>query len=115
MKTEIFSFDKFKNVSVKNADGDSLGDVHDVLLDSQTGEVACLLLASGGFLGMGEKYLPIPFEALRYNPDSDTYFMDVHKDKFKEAPQLDIADQSRRPDRRYITDVYNYYGYKPRI
>ena len=113
MKSEIFSFKKLKNVSVKNKNGDTLGDVHDVLLDSQTGEIACLLLASGGFLGIGEKYLPIPYEALTYNANEDTYYMDVPKDKFKNAPHLDLDNNATRADRRHIHDVYNYYGYKP--
>ena len=113
MRTEIFSYKNFKNVTVKNKNGDNLGEIHDVLLDTQTGEIACLLLASGGFLGMGEKYLPIPYEALSYNPNEDTYYLDVPKDKFKGAPQLDLGNNATRADRKYIKDVYSYYGYKP--
>lgn len=112
MNTNIFSYKNFKGVAVKNQNGDTLGDVHDVVLDLKSGQIAYLVLASGGFLGIGEKYLPIPYEALQYNPKSDSYLMDIPKDKFQQAPHIDFKKGINRPDSRYVHDIYTYYGYE---
>ena len=115
MNTEIFSYKNFKGLSVKNKEGDTLGDVHDVVMDLKSGQIAYLVLASGGFLGIGEKYLPVPYESLEYNPKSDSFLMDVPKDKFKNAPHIDMKSWPNRPDNRYVEDVYSYYGYQSGI
>lgn len=113
MESRLFSYQNFKGTSIKNNDGDTLGNVHDLVLNLQDGRIAYVLLASGGFLGIGEKYLPVPYEALYYNPEKEAYQMDMEKDKLKEAPQIDIANWPERPDRQYIERVYAYYGYRP--
>ena len=115
MNTEVFSYNKFKNRSVENTNGDTLGDVHDVVLDLKSGEIAYLVLASGGFLGIGEKHLPIPFEALQYDSRRDTFLMDVPKDKFENAPHFDSKDGQKRIDNHFVQDVYSYYGYRKRV
>ena len=115
MNTEIFSFTNFKNKSVRNANGDTLGDVHDVVMDLKSGEIAYLVLASGGFLGLGEKHLPIPYEALQYDVKNKTFLMDVPKEKFEHAPHLDIKDSTNRIDNNYVKEIYSYYGYKKRV
>jgi sporulation protein YlmC with PRC-barrel domain len=112
MESRLFLYKNFKNTTIKNKDGDTLGEVHDVVLNLQNGRIAYVLLASGGFLGMGEKYLPVPYEALYYNPDGGTYQMDIAKDKLQEAPRIDINNWPDRPDRKYVDRVYEYYGYK---
>lgn len=111
MNTDTFSYKNFKGASVKNPDGDTLGDVHDVVLDLKNGQIAYLVLASGGILGMGERYLPVPFEALEYNPDSDSFLINIPKEKFKDAPYVGTKNWPNRPDSRYVHDVYTYYGY----
>lgn len=114
MKSRLFSYNDFKNTTIKNAEGDTLGEVHDVVLNLRDGEIAYLLLASGGFLGIGEKYLPVPYEALYYNPEKEAYEMDITKEKLQKAPQIEIDNWPERPDSRYIDRVYAYYGYKQR-
>lgn len=114
MESRLFSYSDFKNTTIKNTDGDTLGEVHDVVLNLRDGKIAYLLLASGGFLGIGEKYLPVPYEALYYNARSESYEMDISKEKLQEAPQIEIHNWPERPDSLYIDKVYAYYGYKPR-
>jgi sporulation protein YlmC with PRC-barrel domain len=113
MESNIFSLKDIKNKKVTNPAGDSLGNIDEVVLDLQTGQIAYLLLASGGFLGIGEKYLPVPPEALRYNPKAGGYQMDIPKDRLKNAPHIEMKDWPNRPDKRYVDDLYSYYGYKP--
>ncbi len=113
MESNIFSLKDLKNKKVTNRDGDSLGHIDELVLDLQTGQMAYLLLASGGFLGIGEKYVPVPPNALTYNPRAGSYQMDVTKDQLKNAPHIEMKDWPNRPDKKYVDDLYRYYGYQP--
>ena len=47
--------------------GDSVGSVRDLVLDLERGRVAYAVVASGGFLGVGEKLIAVPWSALKHN------------------------------------------------
>ena len=49
---------------VYDAHDNKIGDVSDVLLD-KTGRVTAVILGVGGFLGMGEKDVAVPFNSVR--------------------------------------------------
>lgn len=51
--------------SVENSQGDTLGDINDVVLDER-GQVAAVLIGVGGFLGIGEKVVGIDFDSLEF-------------------------------------------------
>ena len=52
------------NKSVKNASNESVGDINDLRIDS-SGKIAAVIVGVGGFLGLGEKDVALPFEQLR--------------------------------------------------
>lgn len=47
--------------TVVGSDGKELGSVEDVILDSTSGEARQVVIASGGFLGIGEKNIAVDF------------------------------------------------------
>ena len=49
--------------TVVSTNNESIGDVNDVILDRQ-GQVAGVVIGVGGFLGIGEKDVAVPFRAL---------------------------------------------------
>jgi sporulation protein YlmC with PRC-barrel domain len=54
---------KVNNTPVLNPGGDRIGQVEDVAIDKRSGQVAYAVLSFGGFLGVGEKYHPLPWSA----------------------------------------------------
>lgn len=64
------SANKLLNASVKNAANEAIGDVNDVIIGSD-GKVAAVIVGVGGFLGMGEKDVALPFSELSFAKDSD--------------------------------------------
>lgn len=93
-------------------EGDKIGEVHDILLNLQSGEIAYILISTGGFLGMGENYDPLPYEALRFNEREGVYQVKILKDKLEHAPSIEIEDWPNRPDRKQVEGVYAFYGHK---
>ena len=56
---------KLVGVSVYNDANERIGDINDVILD-KSGKVANVILGVGGFLGMGEHDVAVPFEKLKW-------------------------------------------------
>ncbi len=43
-------------------------------------------MSFGGFLGIGEKYHPLPWGILSYSPEHDGYVVDIDRDRLEGAP-----------------------------
>jgi sporulation protein YlmC with PRC-barrel domain len=56
---------KLSGVNVYNGANEKIGDIQEVILD-KSGKVAHVILAVGGFLGMGEHYVAVPFDKLTW-------------------------------------------------
>lgn len=57
---------KLAGVNVYNDSNDKIGSIDDVILD-QSGKVAAVVLGVGGFLGVGEHYVAVSFDKLRWS------------------------------------------------
>ncbi|GGI72068.1 hypothetical protein GCM10007973_06320 [Polymorphobacter multimanifer] len=105
----LISADKVEGTAVYNASGEKLGSVDSIMIDKVSGEVAYVVMSFGGFLGIGEKYHPLPWDLLDYDTGLDGYRVDLGREQLSEAPsygrdELDTADYSSGGD------IQNYYG-----
>jgi len=62
--TEAFRTSKLIGTNVKNNDGDTIGEVEDLLISSGD-QMLQAILSVGGFLGIGERHVAIPFKDLK--------------------------------------------------
>ena len=71
---------------VYDAHDNKIGDVSDVLLD-KNGQVTAVILGVGGFLGIGEKDVAVPFNSVRLTEkDGKRYLvMDTTKEALQSA------------------------------
>jgi hypothetical protein len=84
------------NTTVRNAANESIGDVNDVRLDS-SGKVAAVIVGVGGFLGMGEKDVALPFNELAFGRDKNGKLVvtsKVTKESLQAAPEWKNPDRS---------------------
>ena len=58
---------KLDGATIYNDQGNNIGTIDDMLLDSQ-GKVSNVVLSVGGFLGMGSRYVEVPFSKLKFEP-----------------------------------------------
>jgi sporulation protein YlmC with PRC-barrel domain len=56
---------KLAGVNVYNEQNEKIGDISDVILD-KSGKAANVIIGVGGFLGMGEHLVAVPFEKLKW-------------------------------------------------
>ncbi|MEW6124517.1 MAG: PRC-barrel domain-containing protein [Pseudomonadota bacterium] len=75
--------------SVRGASDENLGEVNDVLMD-RNGNVVGAVIGVGGFLGVGEKDVAVPFNSLELvrNSDGEKLVLRKTKDELKAAPEF---------------------------
>ena len=82
--------------NVVNAANESIGDINDVLIDRE-GKVAAVIVGVGGFLGMGEKDVALPYDQLTFAKDANNSLI-VGTSATKES--LEAAPEYSRPGDR---------------
>ncbi|WP_127090791.1 PRC-barrel domain-containing protein [Aquabacter cavernae] len=75
--------------AVRGSSDENLGEVNDVLMD-RNGNVVGAVIGVGGFLGVGEKDVAVPFNSLELvrNSDGDKLVLRKSKDELKAAPEF---------------------------
>ncbi|MGK2910828.1 MAG: PRC-barrel domain-containing protein [Sphingobium sp.] len=107
--TNLIASDKVEGTSVYNLNGEKLGTVHHFMVGKRNGKVSYAVMSFGGFLGIGESYHPLPWEALTYDTDLNGYVVDIDKERLTGAPSYAQGNDPAY-DRAYGTQVYGYYG-----
>lgn len=100
---------------VTNPAGEDLGNVEEIMLDINGGRIAYAVLSFGGFLGLGDKYFAVPWDALTVDTEEHAFILDVDKETLENAPGFDKDNwpQTVNGDDAWLVEVYDYYGYRP--
>lgn len=106
----LIAASKVSGTDVFNRAGDKLGSIYDVMLDKASGASQYAVLSFGGFLGIGEKYHPLPWHALTYDPQQGGYVVDLDRKMLENAPSYDNRDSATWGDSGWGSKVDDYYG-----
>jgi sporulation protein YlmC with PRC-barrel domain len=80
---------------VENSGGDKLGDINYLVLDN-SGKISTVVIGVGGFLGVGEKNVGVPYGELKFN-DKDGHqiaVIDATKESLTSAPNYVWTEKS---------------------
>ncbi|MDT8305366.1 MAG: PRC-barrel domain-containing protein [Anaerolineae bacterium] len=98
---------------VVNADGVDVGEIEDLLIDVEAGTVVYALVDVGGFLGVGERNLVLPWEQLTFDATAENFSTDVDEATLEEAPEFDadeaFADSEVRMDESIRSELDAYW------
>jgi sporulation protein YlmC with PRC-barrel domain len=103
---------RVQGTSVYNTAGEKIGHVQDVMLDKTSENILFAVLGFGGFLGMGEKYHPVPWSVLNYDRDKNGYVVSMSADDLKAAPAYDLNELTE-DDGEVREKSYSYYKVDP--
>ena len=98
---------------VLNLQDQTLGTIEEVMLDMAFGRIAYVVMASGGFLGLGEKLFAIPWNALTLDADRKCFLLDASKEKFDDAPGFNKDSWPSEADREWHVQVHRYFSSRP--
>jgi PRC-barrel domain len=99
-----------QGTNVYNPDGEQLGTVADIMIDKVSGTAIYALMSFGGFLGIGEKYHPLPWSTLTYDPSKGGFVVNLAKQMLQDAPTYDIEDDDFLWTPEYGRQIDRYYG-----
>ncbi len=106
--TKAIRAKKVIGTNVKDPAGKKIGEVEDVMLDKESNNIMYAVVGFGGFLGMAEKYHPIPWSALEFDEDEDAYVVNYTREQLESAPAASIEDLAR-DDGQFRERSYSYY------
>jgi sporulation protein YlmC with PRC-barrel domain len=101
---------KVIGTEVKDGTGKAIGKVEDIVLDKLTSNIKFGVLSFGGFLGMGEKYHPVPWSLLKYDDEDGNYVVNLSKEQVTKAPAYSIDELTRGDGNNFRDAAYSYYG-----
>jgi sporulation protein YlmC with PRC-barrel domain len=81
----LLSTETLLGSNVKNPKGQDVGDLKQLMLDPHAGRVMYAVVAMGGFLGMGEKTVIVPWNALEVARDGKSLVLNVSPQMLQQA------------------------------
>ena len=61
---ELIASNKVEGTAVYNRQGERVGTLHHFMVGKRSGQVAYAIMSFGGFMGLGEKHYPLPWNEL---------------------------------------------------
>jgi sporulation protein YlmC with PRC-barrel domain len=92
----LFS-DSIIGAPVKNDQGEDIGDIQRLLINPQTGLVSYVEVSVGGFLGMGDKNVVVPWRALTASREGDALVLNVSKKILQQASDSENVQATPPP------------------
>lgn len=94
--------------TVENRHKEKLGTIQDLMVGSD-GRLKYAILSHGGFLGIGDVLIPVPFEALMTGGEKGTAVLDIDKQTLEKAlsfesktwPDFTAAEWEEKIDRYF--------------
>jgi hypothetical protein len=107
---------KVKGAPLNGVTEEKLGKLDEIFIDAHNMNVAYVVLASGGTLGLGEKTYALPWRVLDVSTDKDDAVelrSNLTKERLDRAPEYDPKNKSRMSNPDYLREVHDYYSIEP--
>src|SRR5262245_1198642 len=109
----LIASDRVEGTVVRRMSGERIGTIQRLMIDKVSGNVAYAVLRFGGFLGIGDKHLPIPWEKLRYDTTTQAYQVSISDAELAAAPSHAADTEFDWGDRGAERRLHDYYGTRP--
>ena len=105
----LIASNKVEGTPVYGRGGDRLGTIYNFMVDKFSGRVEYVVMAYGGFLGLGQRYFPLPWRILEYDTRNGGYRIDMADRDLERAPSFTRAEEPSF-SREYGRRVHDWYG-----
>jgi sporulation protein YlmC with PRC-barrel domain len=76
-------------VRIKNSQGKNIGEIDALVLDPEDGKVTHAVVGVGGFLGIGEKHVIVPWSDVKVSMDHDRTVVNMYQPTLERAPRYE--------------------------
>jgi sporulation protein YlmC with PRC-barrel domain len=95
----LMSTESILGSDLKDPQGKDVGKIKQLMIDPQTGVVKYAAVSVGGFLGMGEKTIIVPWNTLEVARDGRSVVLNASEQLLKEAPEYQQGKESEVAER----------------
>ncbi len=100
---------KVLGTAVKDQSGNKIGEIEDVVLDKHSNNIMFAVVSFGGFLGVAEKYHPLPWSTLNYDEGESSYIVNATREQLKSAPADSLDELTKNDGMAFRDRTYDYY------
>ena len=95
--------------------GNLVGNVDQVMIDTDSGKVAFVLIRRGSFLGLSPTWYAAPIEALNWRPNNVGYRLDIDQQALRGLPAIPAVRANLTTDvrRGELAQLYRDYSVRP--
>ena len=109
----LIASDRVEGTMVRRPGREKIGKIERLMIDKISGNVAYAVLSFGGFLGIGEKHLPIPWSKLKFDRVMQSYEVDISDEELGKAPSYAADKDFDWGDRSQEQQVHDFYKARP--
>jgi sporulation protein YlmC with PRC-barrel domain len=109
----VMAASKLAGDRVRNGAGEDLGKVEQMMIDLESGRVAYVVVAFGGFCGLGDKLFAIPWKAFRFNENEREFVLDLDRKTLERAPGFDKNNWPDMTDPTFAATIHGHYDSSP--
>lgn len=97
---------------VFNSKNEELGTINELIVDDAKGFVRFAVVGIGGFLGMGETDVIVPWLAFQHKHDKGemSYVLNVTREQLEKAPRFDREKLDQFYPREMSEPIFRHYG-----
>jgi len=107
------AFIRASELNGKNVQGTGdkkLADVKEFAVNPRSGRIPFLILGAGGLLGLGDREIVVPWQAVSFVKQGDKLAINSDENTLKSAPQLGKSGFAMVNDPQFRQQVYSFYG-----
>ncbi len=97
---------KLMDKEVQGQNENKIGKVSDLIVNEQ-GQIEYLIISSGGIVGIGENFIPIPWDKVQQTGQEDALVVNIDENQLKNAPKF---SENALDQPEWQNEVRGYYG-----
>jgi len=118
MEMNLISARRLTDYDITNDKNEDLGQVQDFMVDAASGRLVYAVVSFGGTLGLTDKWLGVPMEALCWSPGKHKFMANFSWQTLETAPGIDKnkwPDHYMESDSGWMSNLYANFSCKPYV
>lgn len=110
---EVLSASTLSGDKIVSHEGEDLGTLKDLMIDTRYSKVAYAVMSRGGLAGLGEKLFAVPWALLTVDGENKQLVLDTDPEVLDNSPGFDPDNWPQFSDTEWGQAVYDHFGVDP--
>ncbi len=84
----FITYENFVDLEIDNNQGDEIGSIEDLVIDSKSGKIKDVVVLAGDFIGIGGKQITTQYDRLRIDPVSHEVVLNLTESEIEALPEF---------------------------